>query len=320
MNTVMTRAEMAVSPETFDTGTEDAMAGNNSSRLEYEAGLRPLVLSLESAQDILQRAAASHSYLAAPARALGRVARAARRPLRLAILGESNSGKSSLANLLAGETALPALPVANTRLPTLLRYAPAAFACALFPGGARHTLSGSTKVQAEPIIRVEVGLPIEMLKRVEILDFPGSANPLFPTGLLDVLRHGIDAAVWATVATQAWRETERIAWLALPKRIRSRGLLVVTHCDLIATGEDFRRLQARLKSDAVTYFQRMSFVSARHSAAAVSAQPLDAAKLSGDIDWLAQAFLAGRLNKAVAITRRLAGQALERLGDETANC
>jgi hypothetical protein len=317
MNTVMTRADMVMSPETFETDREDAAAGDNSCRLDYETRLLPLLQSLESAQNILRGAAASYSSLQAPARALGRIARAACRPLRLAILGESNSGKSSLANFLAGEAALPALPVANTRLPTLLLYAPAAFACALYPGGVRRTLSGSTKFPAGPIIRIEVGLPIETLKRIEILDFPGSANPLFPTEFPGVVSHGIDAAVWATVATQAWRETERITWLALPKRVRSRGLLAVTHCDLIATGEDFRRLRARLKSDAGPYFQGMRFVSAPHSTAAVPAETLDMAKLAGDIDQLAQSFLTSRLDKAAAITRRLAGQALGRLGDET---
>jgi hypothetical protein len=59
----------------------------------------------------------------------------------------------------------------------------------------------------------------------------------------------------------------------------------------------------------------MSFVSAQHSASAAPVEPLDAAKLSGDIGQLAQAFLAGRLSKAVAITRQLAGQTLERIGE-----
>jgi hypothetical protein len=317
MSTVMTRANMAISPETFETGIGDAVLSDNGSHLDYQAELRQFVQSLESAQSILRGAGASYSILEAPARALGRLSKAARRPLRLAILGESNSGKSSLANLLAGETTLPALPVANTRLPTLLSYAPAAVARALYPGGVRHTLSGNAKVPVETIVRLEVGLPIEMLKRIEILDFPGGANPLFPTGLLDVLRHGIDAAIWATVATQAWRETERIAWLALPIRIRSRGLLVVTHCDLIAAEEDFRKLRARLLADAGRHFQGMSFVSARHTAASAPTEALDAARLVEDIDRLARIFLAERLHKAVLITQRLAGQALGRLGEES---
>src|SRR5215831_15492170 len=132
MNTVMTRAHMAVNPETFETGREDILFSDISPLLEYEAGLRSLVQGIDSAQNILRRAAASYPFLETSAHALERIARAACRPLRLAILGESNSGKSSLANLLTGEATLPALPVANTRLPTLLRYAPAAFACALY--------------------------------------------------------------------------------------------------------------------------------------------------------------------------------------------
>src|SRR5215469_1902361 len=111
MSTVIIRADMAISPPTLERGPKDAMSGNNSAHLDYEAELLPLVQSLESARSILHRAAASYSFLEAPARALGRVARAACRPWRLAILGESNSGKSSLANLLAGEATLPALPV-----------------------------------------------------------------------------------------------------------------------------------------------------------------------------------------------------------------
>ena len=117
---------MAITPEAFETVAEDIVFSDTSHRLDYENRLRSLVQNLDSAQNILRKAAASHAFLEAPARALGRVARVASRPLRLAILGESNSGKSSLANLLAGEATLPALPVANTMLPTLLRYAPAA--------------------------------------------------------------------------------------------------------------------------------------------------------------------------------------------------
>jgi hypothetical protein len=86
---------------------------------------------------------------------------------------------------------------------------------------------------------------------------------------------------------------------------------------LIATDADFRKLRARLKTDAGPYFQGMSFVSTQHSAAAASTAAFDTAKLLEDIDLLAHAFLTDRLRKAVLITRRLAGQALERLGEET---
>ncbi len=99
--------------------------------MKYEAELRSFTGTLNGALDTLQEVEGAHPLLRSPRRALGRVARAVARPLRIAILGESNSGKSSLANLVIGEMTLPALPVANTRLPTLLQYADVAFARAL---------------------------------------------------------------------------------------------------------------------------------------------------------------------------------------------
>jgi hypothetical protein len=162
------------------------------------------------------------------------------------------------------------------------------------------------------IVRIEVGLPSETLRWIEILDFPGSANPLFPTDLLAVLRHGIDAAIWATVATQAWRETERTAWLGLPQRIRSRGLLAVTHCDLIATEEDLKKLRTRLETSAQPRFQGMCFVAAR-PAHAISSHD-GPAHLSSQIWQMAQRFSAERLSKAMLMTRHLAARTFERLG------
>src|SRR5262249_1666529 len=40
-----------------------------------------------------------------------------RRPLRVGILGESNAGKSTLANLILGNAVIPTLQLANTRFP-----------------------------------------------------------------------------------------------------------------------------------------------------------------------------------------------------------
>ncbi len=283
-------------------------------RMEYEAELQSLTHSLGTAQDILQRAAAAYPGLQTVSRARRRISMAANRPLRLAILGETNSGKSSLANLLAGHMTLPALPVANTRLPTLLHYAPVPFAAALHANGKRFALSAGKDTPPETIIRLEVGLPDKTLRQVEILDFPGSANPLLPTALSAVLQHGASAAIWATVATQAWRETERAAWLGLPQKIRSRGLLVVTHCDLITNQEDFRRLRARLESAAKPHFQGMCFLAAPPGNRPGGAAEAGAATgLLAEVRRLARQFSADRLGKAVLITRRLAAQTLARL-------
>ncbi len=288
--------------------------GGGVQGLKLPAELRGLLQSLDMAQKALDAAASSYPVLRAPARAVRRLTRAASRPFRIAILGESNSGKSSIANLLTGGVTLPALPVANTRLPTLLYYAPTAVVRALHAGGKRFPLPAHTGGPGREIIRLEVGLPSPILRDIEILDFPGAANPLFPSKPEAALRHGVDAAIWATVATQAWRETERIAWVNLPLRIKSRSVLAVTHCDLIATEADFRKLKARLQAVAVPHFSVMCFIAAASGAApAAAAEPGSGVDLFSAAGRLSREFAAERRGKALLRARRLAAQTLARL-------
>ena len=51
---------------------------------------------------------------------LARVEGALRRPLRIVVLGESNSGKTSVTDLLIGQGLLPTSVVSNTRVPMLV--------------------------------------------------------------------------------------------------------------------------------------------------------------------------------------------------------
>lgn len=281
---------------------------------EHQASSHSLGRSLDAARVILRETSDRYPALQTPSRAFGRLARAVRRPFRLAILGESNTGKTSLANLIAGGITLPAAPVANTRLPTLLQYAQAPSVHALYAGGERLAFSSAEDVQLENLIRLEVGLPSQTLRWLEILDFPGGANPLFPAAAPSMLQHGADCAIWATAATQAWRSSEQLAWMTLPARVRSRGLLAVTHCDLIPREEDFRRLRARLEMAAKPHFWGMCFVGAQCGRVADMAHSSGAPGVSYQIRQLAEQFLADRLEKAVTIARRVAGRTLDRLG------
>ena len=135
--------------------------------MDLEGKLKFAAQSLADAEDVLRKAADAYPVLEGPGRAFRRIARAANRPLRIGILGEANSGKSSLANLLVGVQTLPAPPVANTRLPVLLKYAPAPSAVGVLESGERITLSAG---EDHPEIKyLEVGLPSDILRSVEIL-------------------------------------------------------------------------------------------------------------------------------------------------------
>ncbi len=294
--------------------------------MDRDEKLRFATHALVSAEGILRKAAAVYPPLEGPGRALRRIAEVANRPLRIGVLGEPNSGKSSLANLFAGFRALPADPVASTTLPALLKYAPAPSVTAIYKNGGKIVLPASQNVaQAiaalgengskitppagknvpEGAIKyLEAGIPSDLLRSVEILDFPASQDPA---------GFGMDAAIWTTVATQAWRESERAQWLKVPEAIRSRGLLAVTYCDMIAGGKhDLKRLQARLEKLAKPHFQGICFV------AAGDGDPASAAfknkLLFLQVQYLTQEFSAERLGKAMAIARRVMKRAIETLG------
>jgi hypothetical protein len=298
--------------------------------MDIEGKLRFAAQSLASAEGILRKAADAYPFLDGPGRAFGRMAKAANRPLRIGILGEANSGKSSLANLLAGVSALPADPVANTRLPVLLKYAAKPSVTAIYESGERivfpvrqnvaqvvaaiqdsggkSNLPAGKSVPPGSVKILEVGLPSDILRSAEILDLP--------VGHRSLPGYGMDAAIWTTVATQAWRESERAQWTKLPQAVRSRSLLAVTFCDLVAGRENnLKRLQARLETSAKPYFRGICFVANGDldPAAAASRNKV----LSVQIQYLAQEFTAERVGKAMAIARRLMANAIAKLGPGT---
>ena len=220
--------------------------------------------------------------------------------------------------------ALPTHPVETTRLPGLLKYAPVLSVTAVCGNGERidiplgrniaeaidaHRydggLSGDGSGGPAGIEYIELGLPSALLRSVEIVDFPA--------GRMDVAGLGMDAAIWTTVATQAWRESERARWLEVPPAVRARSLLAVTFCDLIAGESDRKKLRARLETTAKQYFQDICFVTNgdEKPSTAASANMV----LFARVQDLARDFAAQRQAKATAIARRVAKYTFEKRED-----
>jgi hypothetical protein len=183
------------------------------------------------------------------------------RPLRIAVLGEINSGKSSLANLLARIESLPTAVVSNTRIPTLLYYAREPEVWLAHESGERERVRSDRPLPRQSIFRIEVGLPSTRLRAMQVLDLPGLADPRWGGTVVDLGFHQVDAALWCTMSTQAWKESERTAWSMLPPRICSRGILVSTHRDLLQDPEDRRKLLARLREQVGESFRSIVLLS-----------------------------------------------------------
>jgi hypothetical protein len=282
----------------------------------------PTRIMSEFKRTCAQLQSAARTTLPHLVRALGRLEARLERPLRLGIAGEFNSGKSSLANLLLGSENLPTAVVASTRIPTLLYHAAVPEIWAIGPGGQRERLRGSRDPSQRSVLRLEVGLPSPRLSRMHIIDLPGLADPRFDRGPGDAFFLNMDLLLWCTVATQAWKESERTAWEQLPARLRSRALLVVTHGDLLREAGDKEKLMRRLRRDAGG-FQDIVVISSKEALALVRenrARALGpdwhatgADTLESALDQLLHKVRKQRTEAAFAVTGRMAQRALSRL-------
>jgi len=183
------------------------------------------------------------------------------RPPRVAIMGEVNSGKTSVADLLLGAGVLPSSVVTNTHVPVLMRYADALSLDAITQKG-RHRLTedGLDELPSGlQLKRIEIGLPSERLSAFEILDTPSSYVP--GDGRPDA-----QIFIWCTVAARAWTESERAHWSALPRRCWRNGLLVATHRDTLARAGDIAKVEQRLRSATAKMFRDVIFVTAAGAA------------------------------------------------------
>jgi hypothetical protein len=219
-----------------------------------------LLADLDEGQRKLRMRAGRAPGVTAHAAALARLRAAVAARPRVVLLGEVNSGKTSLANRLLDQVVLPAGVVANTQRPLVLHYADTISATGITHHG-RVDLAAGEAGRAPPpgLQRIEIGMPSQRLKSFDLVDTPGLADPT----LLDTLpaRPG-DVLLWCTLATQAWKESERRLWMSLPPRLRRHAILVATHMDCLRDDNDVRKLRGRLAAEAAGSFRTVALVSA----------------------------------------------------------
>lgn len=281
---------------------------------------RSFIKQLGAIRGELETAASAYPHLATTVRALRRLEKRLLRPVRLAVMGEFNAGKSSLANLLIGEATLPTLAISNTRIPTLICYSPRPEIAAVLSDGKKRPISAEKIGSLPEMLRIDIGLPSRRLAELEIIDLPGLSDPWLQGAGDELKRHAADAAIWCTFSTQAWRQSEHRAWLSLPLRLRQRGLLAVTNKDLIKNAADETRLKARLKREAGRNFRDIVLISSLQASAARGQghnEELWQASGAGDLEAalanLVSDIRAHRIKVARRLIERIAGKSLSRL-------
>lgn len=303
-------------------------------------------------------------------RALSRIGKALSRPLRVGVLGDEKSGKSSLINYFMGEQVLPSGAFSGVKTQAVIRYAEEPAMYMINPDGKRSRLTSKAlarmavpgtkspskianiiynaadpkqqcsqassitanlmsafgvKSPAEAAKLIEIGLPHNLLRFVEIIETREFPDEPADSVLARAMKP-IDLAIWCTLATQAWKESERSEWRRIPAGRRQLALMVVTYKDAVRA-RDERKVLARLRHDTAGFaFNDIVLVSLRDALEAQNALDKEAAEylhersnsrvLEATITALADHWRQQRFRKAAMQLGQIATMIEYRLDDD----
>lgn len=230
----------------------------------------------------------------------------AERPLRVAIMGEFNAGKSTFVNALLGAEIAPTGVLPTTATLHHVVFSPDPFARIQVLRAPERVVSPErlraalAEVQRDDgvIERVTVGYPLERLRHLELIDTPGfnAPNVDHAASAREALLE-VHLVLWLLDASQPWKETER----AVLAEVRDGGVPVqflVNKLDRIGEGDRERVL---------TYVQERLLDTGLRSlfpVAAMSSRQALAGRL-GDADALARSCW----SEIEALVERVAAQA-----------
>ena len=160
-------------------------------------------------------------------------------PVRIALLGMQNSGKSRILNLLVGSKVIPE----SVRLPTVqLTHGDTTQAICTLEDGTKKTLDGfgeKTTFETVDILKiiavsptfVELRIPLPALKKISILDVATTDEAGALSDACQWAAKRCDVAMWCT---KGYVPAEQAIWAQMPDLIKDHAFLMLTHADQIA--------------------------------------------------------------------------------------
>jgi hypothetical protein len=275
--------------------------------------MQGLLADLREAQAKLRRRADYSPAIAEYADSLAKLeALISVRP-RVVVLGESNAGKTSLTNLLLDQTIVPDSVIANTRRPLVLRYAETARLTGITCNGKIDLTAGEAGQQCTSNLRsLEACIPNPRLAAFDLVDTPGLSTS---EQLSAVEFRATDLVLWCTLATQAWKESERRLWMSIPRKHHRDAILVATHRDHLRDEGEMRRVCARLTTETAGCFRSIVLVcaSARGEGRPGRQQGGGAAELDDRIGESLSAIAQRRHAAGYRLANRIVRKALSRI-------
>ncbi|MEM9786661.1 MAG: dynamin family protein [Pseudomonadota bacterium] len=188
---------------------------------------------------------------------------------RIALMGEFSAGKSTLSNLLMGARPLPEKVTATRLSPVWMSQGT--------DTPYRIDVDGSTEpisiddLEAVPVdetFAIRLFIDADILSVCDLIDFPGISDPNMSSDVWERMLPEVDAVIWCTHATQAWRQSEAAVWENMPDAVRQHSILLVTRFDKLTTDRDRSRVIKRVTRETDGHFSGIYPVSLLQALAA----------------------------------------------------
>ncbi len=169
---------------------------------------------------------------------------------RIALMGEFSAGKSTLSNLLMGARPLPEKVTATRLSPVWISLGTDA--------PYRVDVDGTTEpvsldhledIPVEETRVIRLFMRSDILEVCDLIDFPGISDPNMSSEVWERMLTEIDAVIWCTHATQAWRQSEAAVWETMPDLIKQNSVLLITRYDKLTNEKDRQRVFKRVSRE-----------------------------------------------------------------------
>ncbi len=169
---------------------------------------------------------------------------------RIALMGEFSAGKSTLSNLLLGARPLPEKVTATRLSPVWMAQGNETPYRIDVSGEVEGiSLANLEEIPVDETRVIRLFFEADILEVCDLIDFPGISDPNMSSDVWQRMLDEVDAVLWCTHATQAWRQSEAAVWESMPEAVRERSVLLITRFDKLTTERDQKRVLARVKKE-----------------------------------------------------------------------
>lgn len=192
-----------------------------------------------------------------------------KRKPRIALMGEFSAGKSTLSNLMLGGKTLPERVTATRLSPVWMAHGTQdPYRIDLNGETEAVTLERLGEIPVEQTRAIRLFFEADILEVCDLIDFPGISDPNMSSDVWLRMLDEVDAVLWCTHATQAWRQSEAAVWDAMPETVTERSILLITRFDKLLTERDRARVLARVRHETKGQFAGVFPVSLTRALAA----------------------------------------------------